>query len=642
MSDGTEKTAEGPVLHSDLFAGETYDARREIERWDCDDFDDSDWLSVKTEKANYSILAAQIGAPVEIYKELEAVKAYVSPKGENIIDFGQVIAGRVRFKVNLPKDKSITLEHFEITDLEGNYFNNILGAGGVGEGCDQKVVYISNGKEATYEAMFSFQGFRFVKVTGIDELNAKDFVAVALSTRKEDLGTFECSDSRLNRLYENTRWSQRANMISIPTDCPQREKAGWTGDIGLYATTSLLNEDTTGLLTRWLKSVSNDQSEDGAVPMVVPYNQTYKSLEFLLKLTSGSKGSVGVAGWGDASILVPLAMYEQTGNTEILKNQYDCMKLWCDYIITTAKNNRGDKKIDKNVEQYLWNTGFHYGEWLIPSCSSKGMSDVAGMKETMSQGKKYIPEIYGYLAMNHMTQIATLLERKSDAEHYADMAQKMKHAFETAVITSKGEMPVDVMGAYIIPLHYGLVPENLQEKFKNIIIKKIEDNDGCLDTGFLGTPVILDTLCGIGRTDMAYDLLFQTKCPSWLYEVEHGATTIWESWYTKNANGSPMAVSLNHYAFGCVDDWMFRTITGICSEAPGYKKILINPILDERINYASRSYETEYGKVSVNWEKEANEFTMNVEIPCNTTARIVLPDGSMQEVGSGKYSFHVA
>ncbi|MBQ1531916.1 MAG: family 78 glycoside hydrolase catalytic domain [Solobacterium sp.] len=638
-SDGSETWSQGPVCFSDLFAGEQYDARREQPGWDTSAFDAGTWKQAEAGRRNTAGLHAQIGAPVRAVYEIPAKNHYISPKGEHIIDFGQVLAGHVRFHVNVPAGTEVTLEHFEIPDKDGNYFNNILGTVGVGDGCDQKVTYISDGREAVYEAKFSFHGFRYVRVTGTEHVDPADFTAVAMSTDKKETGTFKTSDERINRLYENTRWSQRSNMLSIPTDCPQREKAGWTGDIGIYAATSLQNEDTTGFLTRWLQSVIADQMEDGAVPMVVPNNQTYKNMSAMLKMVGGMKGNVGPAGWGDACILVPLAMYEQTGNLEILKNMYPTMKRWCDFILHAAARYRGDRSIKKETDRYLWNTGFHYGEWLIPSRTQSGFSDNSSMSLSMKEGKKYISPTYGYLAMKNFSRIASLLGETKDSAYYAEMASHMKKAFAEGIIQKDGTMPVEVMGGYIIPLHYGLVPEELRASFVEKILKMIEDNHGCLDTGFLGTPVILDTLCENGHIGKAYDLLFQDKCPSWLYEVDHGATTIWESWITVNPDGTPMAISLNHYAFGCVDDWMFRYIGGITPTEPGYRSFRVQPVPDDRLSSASRSFESEYGTIASEWKKEGNTFTLNVTVPANTSAKIVLPDGETFEKGSGTYTF---
>ncbi len=640
-SDGSERAFDSAVLSSDLFAGELYDQNKELEGWDIPGFDDSGFRSVKPIKTDLSILAAQIGEPVRRIKELPVKEYYVSPKGEHILDFGQVMAGRVRFRTDLKKGEKIILEHFEIPDTSGNYFNNILGMVGVGEGTDQKVEFISAGREAVYEARFTFHGFRYVKVSGIENIDPSDFTAVVISTDSKELGNFNCSDERLNRLYLNTRWSQYSNMISIPTDCPQREKAGWTGDIGVYAATSLQNEDTTGLLTRWLASLAKDQGKDGAVPIVVPLNQTYKNITNMIKLAVNHGRGLGSAGWGDACHLVPLAMYRQTGNTTILKECWPVMKAWGDYIIK-ASLKRGNKEIPKEVDRYLWNSDFHFGEWLIPSSSKNGISAGNDMMSSIKEGKKYIPEIYSYITMKDLAETAEVLGLAGEKEYYEEYGRKVLNAFKKGVISEDGKMPVDVMGAYIIPLHYGLVPEELRERFMDEIIKKIDENEGCLDTGFLGTPVILDTLSENGYQEKAYDILFQNKCPSWLFEVESGGTTIWESWITKEADGTPMAVSLNHYAFGCVDDWMFRNISGIVPTSPGYRTFTVDPKMDKRLTSACRTFESEYGLIASSWKLDDGVFEMDVTVPPCTSAEIRLPSGKVCGVGSGTYHFSCA
>ena len=261
------------------------------------------------------------------------------------------------------------------------------------------------------------------------------------------------------------------------------------------------------------------------------------------------------------------------------------------------------------------------------------------MKRSIDEGKKYISPTYGYLSMKNFAMISELLDKKENAAYYKDKAEKMRDAFAKGIITEDGKMPVDVMGAYIIPLHYGLVPDQLKDAFVSEMITKIDENNGCLDTGFLGTPVILDTLCENGYQKKAYDILFQDQCPSWLYEVDHGATTIWESWISAKPDGTPLAVSLNHYAFGCVDDWMFRNIGGIVPEKAGYKSFRVEPRPDPRITSAARSFESEYGTIRSEWKCENGTFTLNVTIPANTEAEIVLPDGNRCHKGSGTYTF---
>lgn len=638
FSDQSVTCDTGAVVSSDLFAGELYDATLEQAGWDCAEFDASLWKPAKM--GNYSLdnLRAQFGEPVRPVMELPVQTMYKSPKGETILDFGQVIAGRLRIEVNVPQNAKITLDHFEVPDKDGNYFNNIM-TKMVGKGCDQRDVYISNGSPSVYEPLFTYHGFRYVRVEGVETIQAKDVTAIVLSSDKRDVGTFECSNPLINRLYENTRWSQRGNMLSIPTDCPQREKAGWTGDIQIYATTSLLNEDTTTFLTRWLENVSCDQKENGAVPYVVPNVGSYINLFKMMGVAN--KGLPASAGWGDAAVIVPYSMYKTTGNTAILEQQYESMKLWCDYVIHAAKKGRGKTKtIPQEVDQYLWNAGFHYGEWLIPSLSKNGVGKetYASMKTTMT----YTAPIFGYYSVSSMAKAAKALGRQEDHDYFSDIADKMANAIKGGLIDDNGNMPMDYMGAYVLPIYFDLVPEKHKEYFAAKLITMIQNNGNCLDTGFLGTPFLLDALCKIGRRDKAYELLYQKKSPSWLYEVEHGATTIWESWYGYEDDGSPIPISMNHYTFGCIDDWIFRNINGIDKNDAGFKKILIHPQPDESLQFANRTYHTPHGAVSCNWKKEGNQFVLDVVIPCNTTATVIMPDGESKEVGSGRYAFTCA
>ena len=635
FSDDKIRVGESPVRSSDLFAGEFYDAGMEQDGWDCAGFNDSEWKrGVLMESESFGHLKAQYGEPVRPVRELPPVNLYKSPKGETILDFGQTLAGVLRVRTDFSAGTRLTLDHFEETDRDGNYVNTILGSDASGH--HQKDVFLSAGKPQRYTPHFTYHGFRYVRVTCDVPVRAEDFTAVVWSTDNEDLGTFETSNEMINRLYENTRWSQRSNMVSIPTDCPQREKAGWTGDIQIYARTSLLNENTTPFLTRWLQNLACDQHKNGAVPVVVPFVGLYRLLAKINQITCGNRGPVGAAGWGDAACMVPWSMYEITGNRRILREQYDSMKAWCDYIITTAETRKGKNKLPREIDRYLWNTGFQYGEWLIPSQSGNG-GDASFSKPLNSS--VYCTPFFGWNSCRIMAETAALLGRGEDEEYYRDIADKMKAAIQKGVIREDGSLPVDFMGGYVLAIAFDLASDSQREKMAERLLTKIEENGDCLDTGFLATPYLLDALCKIGRTDKAVTLLLQEKCPSWLYEVKQGATTIWESYISYKPDGEPLATSFNHYAFGCVDDWMFRKICGIDMAAPGFKKIVIAPEVTDAFANAKRTYMSEYGRIGVEWRTEDGHFHMKAEIPCNTTALVRLPDGTSREAGSGTYEF---
>ncbi len=608
-SDGSELCCTGSIRFSDIFMGEKQDANAT--------FDEGQ--PVRIEAYGVDHLFAQPMPPVRPIKLLPAEKVYISQLGETIVDFGQIICGRARIHIEAPRGSEIVLEYFEVPDKDGNYYNSML--------APQKDIYVSDGSSCEYEAKFTFHGFRYIRVTGMVKVRIEDFTAVVLTTQKENAGTFTCSDERLNRLYQNVRWSQVNNMMSIPTDCPTREKAGFTGDIQIYARTALMNEDVTPFLSSWMKNLAADQMEDGVVPMTVPFTRLYERLSNRVKEDFGDTKITGIAGWSDAAVIVPYIMYQVTGNKLVLREYYDTMMRWCDYVIRTANDKRGDNELSEEIDRYLWNTGFHFGEWLIPS-----QPEADGNFGICRISSRYIAPFFGYYSLFLFGEIAHLLG-KADSAYYRDKAAAMKLAIQKGVMKD-GKMPAELMGAYVLAFAFDLVPEEYYESFKDKLVAMLEQNHYRLDTGFLATPYLLDALVKIGRQDLANKLLWQDKQPSWLYEVDLGATAIWEHWGAMSPDRQPIRTSYDHYAFGCVDDWICRNIAGIDCDKPGFKHILINPRPDEKLTWCKRTYQSEYGEISVYWTKEQ----LKVTIPANTTALIIW-QGIEYEVGSGKYVF---
>ncbi len=656
VSSGEDaQTSEGPVVSADLYAGELYDAAREIRDWSKSTCREGQWTPAKVKTYGYDNLVPQCGDRVIAVERFPVKDVLRSPRGECILDFGQNLAGRVRITMPLKEGQRLRLEHCEVLDREGNYYNNIMSAGGVGKGCDQTDEYISDGADVSYEPHFTYHGFRYARLTvdgkAPETVDPAWFTAVLLSSEKKDVGSFSCSDEALNRLYRNIRYSQASNMLSIPTDCPQREKAGWTGDMLVYARTAMLNEDCTVLFSRWLENMSKEQDRYGIVPMVVPENGAYPMTGKLMNLMAGAKGKATSSGWGDAAVIVPYSMYEVTGNTEVLKRQYYCMRRWCDYIIRQAKTEKPkDCKRPDEIEQYLWDTGYHYGEWLVPSQSKNGL-DTKNLKKIMAESSCYTAPIFGWYSVSTFAHISRILSEEdptqalyaTDAPKYAMIADKMKEAIQKGVIGSDGSMPSTLMGAYVLPLYFDLVPEAHKKRFADDLVRSIETNDFCLDTGFLATPFLLDALCKIGQEDLAYRLLWQTKAPSWLSEVEAGGTTIWENCFGYDEAGNPGTLSFNHYAFGSVADWIYRNVNGIAPAEAGFGKVIIAPKLDGKLTSASRTFDSVNGEIASDWHIEerngAKHFCMQVKIPCNCEATVILPSGKTDSVGSGVYSY---
>lgn len=626
-SDEDVQCAYGPVLSSDLFAGERFDANRSF----------SEWRAAALADYGYENLTAQIGEGVVCVEEIPAVNVIHAPNGDTLVDFGKVLAGRVRVFVEEPKGTAIRLTHTEVLGKDGNFFQNTEMPDG---GVEQTDEYISDGTPRFYEPLFTYHGFRYVKVEGVHDVRKENFAARAYSSKKRNTGSFSCSDERLNKLYRNIRNSQSSNMISIPTDCPQREKAGWTGDIAIYARTALLNEAVTPFLRRWLLSVRADQSKAGAIPQIVPYDGGYPMSEVFFGAMFDETDTFGVAGWSDCCVLVPWAIYEITGNTDVLRENFDVMERWCGYILQRCSMPRKGADIPYEYDRWLWNNGFQQGDWLVPSISKKSVEyeDMGSIAFQTNFAYEYSVPMYGYHTFFLMEKIAALLGEEKKRTRYAEIAANMKGAIQRVLFDENG-LKTKYMGGYVLALAFDLIPVELRERVKEQLLESLSENGGCLDTGFLSTPYLLDAFCKIGRCDLAYSLLYQTKCPSWLYEVERGATSVWESWESFEADGMPKKISFNHYAFGCVADWMFRMICGITPLEAGFKRFRIRPMPDESLTFARRSFVSEYGTIAASWKKANGEFVLECDVPCNTTAEIVMPSGKSYSVGSGHYEY---
>lgn len=629
ISDETWKCSTGPLVYSDIWIGEKYDARLEVSGWSKPGFNAAGWKSVDMADYGFKNLAVQMGNPVHRIMEIRPIGMITTPKGETIVDLGQNIAGRMHMKVSGPAGTQIVLEHSEVLDEHGNFINNIMGTNK-----DQKDVYVLKGSvQEVYEPAFTFHGFRYVKVTGYPGTpTVKDFTGVVISSAIPATGTFECSDTLINKLQHNIVWSQRSNMLSIPTDCPQRERMGWTADIQIYGPTAMFNQNLNAFLTRWLRNVKVDQLEDGQVPMLVPYTKAYReSIGKYLSHTS--------AGWGDACIIVPLQLYEKYGDIGILEEQYETMERWMGYVNRQAAQRsplgfrlnpvNWFNKAKKENERYLWNTGFHYGDWLIPSKSGDGWMKLA---EPVLLTRRIVASAYYAYSTSLMAKIAGTLGKTADQKKYSELNEKIKKAFAAAYVSSNGMLKPSLQGVYILALQFDLIPASVKQKSVTHLVELIKNNGDRLDAGFLSIPFLMDVLCNNGHRDIAYKLLFQDQCPSWLYEVKKGATTIWESWKAITPDGKISHLSYNHYAFGCIGDWMYRTIGGLNAVEPGYKSSLIKPDLAGKFTSASTSLETVYGTLSNSWEIKEGMMRMNVAVPVNTTARIILPNATKKNV----------
>jgi len=603
-SDGSWKASTGPIRYSEIYHGETYDARLEKKGWALPGYDDSKWDGVTTETFPMDNLVATVNEPVRKHETFKPIKIFKTPKGEQVIDFGQNIVGWVQVKLNGAAGTKITLSHAEILDKPGNFYTDNL------RGAKAQNSYILNGNgPEVFEPHFTWQGFRYVKVEGVTgELKPEDFTAIALYSDMKPTGTFSTSNAMLNQLQHNIQWGQKGNFLDVPTDCPQRdERLGWTGDAQVFSRTASYNMNVNNFFAKWMKDVAADQGADGSMPFVIP----------ALKVVGGQ----GATGWADVSTIIPWNMYLAYGDKRILANQYPSMKKWVGYMQSKSKND-------------LWNTGPHFGDWLFYSVND----DNDGSSAITS--KYLIAQCFWAYSTQLMINAAQVLGKTDDVAYYTDMLKRVKTAFLNEYVTPNGSLMSDTQTAYVLALQFDMLPENLRAQATERLVQNIARYRNHLTTGFLGTPYLCHVLSRFGRTDIAYKLLLQDTYPSWLYPVKMGATTIWERWNGLHPDGTPETPTMNsynHYAYGAIGDWMYRVAAGLDTyeDGTGYKHIRIMPHIGGDLSSVSASLQTYYGTAATSWSTTDGKLTLKVTIPPNTRANIFIPANSEATITEG-------
>ncbi|SIT02998.1 alpha-L-rhamnosidase [Alicyclobacillus vulcanalis] len=592
----------GPWLYADLFIGEKYDARLEIQGWSSPDFDDSEWFKCVYSEDGPACIRAQYGPVVRAMERLSPIQIYVSSDGSQIVDFGQVIAGRIRLRLNVPEGTEIRIEHSEAVDTDGQFIRNI-----VGRNKEQTDIYITSGRgDEVYEPAFTYHGFRYVRITGCPtRIQLDDVEAVVLYSDMKLTGSFRCSDERLNRLHSNIQWTQKSNMVSIPTDCPTRERAGWTGDVQVFAPTATFNMHVFAFLRRWLLMVRLEQLPDGRVPNHVPAGR-------YLEFESGPLG-ISSAGWGDAIIIVPWVLYQRYGDISILEENYEAMGRWLSYVRSQAEQESDGHR------RYLWNHGFHFGDWMIPSLVMENNNGLGPIASAEATGELVATCFYAY-SCKLMSEIADIIGRPGDAVFYRQLYSHIRQAFEKEYVDDSGRLSAHFQGTYVLALYMDMVSSNLRGRMVEQLVRLIECNGWRLDTGFLATPFLMDVLCDAGRPDIAYRLLWQERCPSWLYEINCGATTVWESWDAVSPNGDVKLVSQNHVAFGCIGDWMYRRLGGLKPLMPGFKEFIVEPDVMCGLDFVGICHDTPYGIIKLEWRRSMEIVNLSLRVPANTHA----------------------
>ncbi|WP_281890950.1 alpha-L-rhamnosidase [Paenibacillus sp. YYML68] len=590
ISDDQWKSATGPLLFSEIYHGETYDARLARNGWNEAEGLDSDWAGTQIIDHPKDILIAQEHMPTRIIQEIKPVSMIHTPSGETVLDIGQNMVGWVHFKVQGERGRTITLQHAEVLDRNGEFYVGNL------RNAKQTINYVlKGGEEEEYEPHFSYQGFRYVKVEGWPgELDLQDFTAKVIHTDNEITGTFECSDHMLNQLQHNIVWGQRGNFLDVPTDCPQRdERLGWTGDAHVFMRTASFNMNTALFFTKWLRDLKADQLPSGGVPHVIPH---------VLREEDHSSSA-----WGDAAVICPWTLYVCYGDVRILEEQYESMKAWVEYI-----RNQGDN-------EYLWNTGFHFGDWL-------GLDAKEDSYEGATPKDLIATAFYAY-STKLVKETAQILSHTEDVVKYERLYQQIIEHFSSEFVSPNGRLVSHTQTAHVLALMFDVLKVKDRQRVADTLAKLIIDNKVHLSTGFVGTPYLCHVLSRFGYVDLAYQLVLQKDYPSWLYSISKGATTIWEHWDGIKEDGSFWSDdmnSFNHYAYGAVGDWLYRTVAGIDTsiDRPGYKHIVICPSFGTELSWVNASYDSMYGTIHSKWMKLPDGMQIYISIPPNTDATV--------------------
>lgn len=627
-------TGKGPIRQADLLMGEFYDARNEFEGWSTSGFDDQNWEQailaeqngkptanfyefrnpsepgkpVKIQGREVDLgfhrpeLEAFPGVPVRVTEEIKPVDINQRSKGTYIFNLGQNFAGVVRLKLKGSAGQRVKIRYGEMLHSDGSLMTENLRSARATD------YYVCKGdpQGEVYTPRFTFHGFQYVEVSNFPgEPNQDTLTGLVILSDTPLTSQFECSDPMVNRLFQNIVWTQRANFLDLPTDCPQRdERMGWTGDAQIYVGTAIYNADVAAFYSKWLRELMESQRPSGAFPGYAPFPFQH-GLDF------------GTA-WGDAGVICPWTIWQAYNDTRIIERCWKPMTRFMEWRKRTSQNYLGV------------NHGNHWGDWL-------------------SQGETtpldYIDTVYFAISSEMMSQMAAAIGHEAEAESYQKLYRNIQKAFVKKYLNEDATLKVDTQTAYALAIYAGLIPEDLLPLTGQHLAKKVQDKGNHMATGFLGTRKLLPALSSTGQHDLATFLLQSHEFPSWGYEIDQGATTIWERWdsYTKEDGFGRHNAAMNsfaHYSFGAVCEWMFKTLTGIRTAGPGFQKIIIQPnppapgsnAQHQPIHWVRASYDSIHGMIKSGWKLEGDQFHLNVTIPANTTATVFLPTDSIKSI----------
>lgn len=617
-TDDSWSAARSPILRSGIYDGEDYDARLELPGWSTPEFDATDWLPVSVRERAPETLVAPTAPPVRVTEDVAPVTVLTSPSGARILDFGQNLVGRVRIRVTGASGTTVSLRTAEVLQDGEIYTRPLRGARSTD---NYTLAGRPDGEE--WEPRFTFHGFRYVEVTGwpgdLDaDASAGAVTARVLHTDLERTGWFSCSDPLVEQLHRNVVWGMRGNFVGIPTDCPQRdERVGWTGDIQVFGPTASGLFDVSGMLSDWLRDVEADQLPDGTVPWYVPVIPAH---HMWTPIRPG-------AAWGDVATLLPWTLYERFGDTGVLAAQFDSARRWVDLVESLAGEDR------------LWNEGFQLGDWLDPAAPPQDPADAR-------TDRYLVATAYFARSARAVAEMAEVLDRDADAARYRALADEVAAAFRGAYVVEGGRMTSDAQTAYALAIMFDLLEDDAQRALAGARLSElVAEADNRIATGFVGTPLVSDALTITGHVDSAYDLLLERECPSWLYQVLQGATTVWERWDSLLPDGTVnpgTMTSFNHYALGAVADWLHRSVGGLAPEEPGFRRIRFAPRPGGGLTHASTRHLTPYGEASIAWQLENGELSVQVTVPVGTTAILDLADTDPEELSHGTHERRVS
>jgi alpha-L-rhamnosidase len=635
------RAAHGHIVAADLIAGERVDFGRLPPGWSEPGFDDALWADCAVASYGYDTLVDSPAPPVRRVEEIVPVAVTRTAAGRQVVDLGRNINGWVRLTRLGPAGTHLVLTHGEHVDGNGDVTTDHLRPAfpflpaPLPAGMVDRVV--SAGRPGdVFEPRRTTHGFRYVQIDGhADHLDPADVRGVVVHTDMRRTGWFSCSDDRVNALHEAALWSFRGNACDIPTDCPHRECAGWTGDWQVFVPTAAFLYDVAGFATKWLRDVAADQWDDGTVANMSPCPPAEDQ-------GSPMAGLNGSAGWGDAAVIVPWELYRAYGDERILAEMWPPMSAWLSRARRMARDGRhpsrvADRPAAAAHEEYLWDTGFHWGEWLAPG------GEPSNFDAFVSADKSDVAAAYLAHSAGLMARIATVLGRTDDAVGYAKLARQARDAWQCEFIDPDGRLRPDTQANHVRALAFDLVPEPSRPAVAARLVELIRAADTHLATGFLATPLLLPVLADNGHLDVAYELLFQDTEPSWLAMVDRGATTMWERWDGIDAEGMAHE-SLNHYAKGAVVSFLHRSVAGLDLPTdpsfawPAYRRFRVRPRPGGGITWAHARHESPYGTIDVRWSLAGGAFDLRVTVPPGTTAEVTLPDGAERILDPGTHT----